>query len=69
MEHKFKIESLTEITHKGEGLAKKDHLISGNFSDASGKSVKVNIVITKGKTKLSEIPDGFLPTVKAEGIF
>lgn len=68
MEHKVK--PSLEKTHKEEGIAKRNHRIFGTFRDSKSKQdLEVDINIIKDKTKLSEIPDMFLATVKAEGLF
>lgn len=68
MEHRPSISKA--ITHKHEGVALRDHLIKGTYTlPGSKEEASFDIQIIKGKTKLSEIPDIFLETVKAEGLF
>lgn len=68
MEHRANISKT--ITHKLEGTAKRDHRIKGTYTaPGTAEPVEHDIIIIKGKTKLAEIPDCFLETVKAEGLF
>lgn len=56
--------------HTNDPVAKRDHRINGKYRfTGSAMAVDIDLNIIKGKTRLSEIPEQFRATVKAEQLF